>query len=105
MFYSKILFFLSGCYVVTVSKYTTSGTSLPSRFGSIFYGLSSSEVRVSLAREINRLLVSVYTWPGLIYVPPVNRDIKISFSLIFVNQSNITAHHSTDMSRSYELEV
>lgn len=78
--HSKILFFHPGCGVVTVSKYSTSGTSLPSRFGSLFYELSSSEVRVSLACEINRLLVSVYTWVRLIYIPPVKRDIKISFS-------------------------
>lgn len=76
----NILFFHSVCCFVTVSKYYTSGTSLPSRFVGLFYELSCSEVRVSVACEMNRLFLSVYTLVRLIYVFSVKRDMKISFT-------------------------
>lgn len=85
MFHSEIWLIHSGYCVLTVSKHSTSGTSLPSRFGSVLYELSSSEVRVSVAAEINRLFFT----PGSEWYmsPPVRVDIKISFSCSSLSSS------------------
>lgn len=73
---------------MTESEYTTSlqntRTNLPLRFGSLFFffyelsGRVRSRYRSAVAREINKLLVGVYTWVRLINVPLVKIDIKSS---------------------------
>lgn len=76
----------------------------PSGFGSLFYELGSSEVRVSLDCEINRLLVSVYTWVGVIYLLLFKTDIKISFPYLCLA---VKRHSPTDHrhDESYGLQV
>lgn len=105
IFSSESFLFYSVSCVVTVSKHYTSGTRPPpSGFGSLFYELGSSEVRVSLDCEINRLLVSVYTWVGVIYLLLFKTDIKISFPYLCLA---VKRHSPTDHrhDESYGLQV